>query len=269
MTSPTRRSFVNTTSRAWAVARVAAVALVAAGAVACGDESPAVVTTSPSPTLAALVVSQDTPVVPRNGTLRLAVRSRLTDGSGEDVTGAAAWVSSDTQVATVQAGVLTGVAPGSATVTVAYGGLSKAIPVVTRRNMLLAGLIVVGGTGSLPWSGFACNVPRVVYLDTLSLTTTDKPEYYSSTTRTFDFGTTGKHDTYVDPGSYALAIEIANPDSYCGTFVPASQAGAWVEIRDRDTGDVLSRVGLETRSVTIEPGAVGRLGWTIDVGVFK
>jgi outer membrane protein assembly factor BamB len=83
----------------------------------------------PAATLQSMAISPGSSVVGPGGTSHLAAIATYSDGTLPDVTSQASWSSSDTSKVTVSAGVVTGVAVGTATVTAQYQGLSANVPV--------------------------------------------------------------------------------------------------------------------------------------------
>jgi hypothetical protein len=224
-------------------------------------------TTTDTVSVVALVCSQDSVTIARNTSTRLFVRSRLADSGGEDVTAAATWTSSNSQVVTVASGLVSAVGVGAATITVSYAGLTRTIAVTARRNTLLVGTVTMAGTGTgraYSWGWFTAS--SRVMLDNLTLELASAT--YTSTTRVFQFGTTSKIDTNVDPGAHELTI-TACCYFVCNAFQPVSSADSFVEIRDRDTGETLGRTTLSQQTLNLTADTASRVTWTIDVGVFQ
>jgi Bacterial Ig-like domain (group 2) len=119
------------------LSRLALAAGLLAAATACGSKSP----TAPSgggggaaATLSSVGVTGDTSVT-MGLTEQLKATANKSDGSQADVTGQAAWVSSDPAIATVStAGVLSAVKTGNITVTATYQGKSGSIQVSVRAK---------------------------------------------------------------------------------------------------------------------------------------
>lgn len=82
------------------------------------------------PAVSALVVDPDTVELAPDATEEVTATATLIDGVTEaDVTADAAWTSDDTDVATVDAGVITAVAGGTCTVTATHGGKTADVAV--------------------------------------------------------------------------------------------------------------------------------------------
>jgi uncharacterized protein YjdB len=75
-------------------------------------------------TLTGITLSPSAATIAPGGTVTITATANYSDGSKIDVTGTAAWSSSDAGGATVGAGKVTGVAAGTATVTASFGGKS-------------------------------------------------------------------------------------------------------------------------------------------------
>jgi hypothetical protein len=83
--------------------------------VACGSDSP---TVPSSPTVTAVTVSGTSPLV--GGVAQFTATAALVDGSSRPVTAEATWQSSNTSVATVNGGTVSGVGPGEADISASY-----------------------------------------------------------------------------------------------------------------------------------------------------
>jgi 6-phosphogluconolactonase len=83
-----------------------------------------------SPSLQSIQVSPNNASIPRGTTQQFTATGTFTDGSSQDITGSASWISSMPSVAGISsAGLATGVATGSATITAASGAVSGSTPV--------------------------------------------------------------------------------------------------------------------------------------------
>ncbi|HEX4484684.1 MAG TPA: Ig-like domain-containing protein [Terriglobales bacterium] len=89
------------------------------------------------PTLTTLTVTPVTPAVIAGSTLQLTATGSYDDGSSKNITGTTGWSTSDATIATVNsAGLLSGVAVGTATIT----ATSAAISGTTTVTVQIAGL---------------------------------------------------------------------------------------------------------------------------------
>jgi trimeric autotransporter adhesin len=89
------------------------------------------------PTLSSITVTPATPSLVAGDTLQLTATGSYDDGSTKNISGSAAWTSSDNTIATVSStGLLTGVAVGTATITAS----SAAISGPTTATIQVAGL---------------------------------------------------------------------------------------------------------------------------------
>ena len=83
-----------------------------------------------SVTLTAIAISPANPTIPINTTQQLTASGSYSDGSSRDLTNVVAWSSSTIANATVDAaGLVSGVAAGSATITATLGSVSKSTSV--------------------------------------------------------------------------------------------------------------------------------------------
>jgi uncharacterized protein YjdB len=115
---------------AYTAAVLATVLLVLAAAAVLVLRSP----TPEEPSLSGLSLAPQAPLLAPGGMESVTAIADYDDGSHEDVSGAAAWASTDPGVATVDAGQLTAVGLGTATVTATFDG-RKASTVVTVSNV--------------------------------------------------------------------------------------------------------------------------------------
>ena len=239
----------------------AGVAASCAWVAACGGGgSPA----APSVTIRDILVSQSRVVLARAGTTRLFARVQRTDGTGDDITGSAAWSSSDASVVAVQSGVLTATGIGGATVTAAYEGRAGTVDVVVRRNTILVGSLTLSAPkGWLPedWDHglgaqfLADGIPvkgRFTFL---------KQQVWGA-----GFGTPASWLSIivVDPGQHGLTLEIVS-----GTGDFSTGDDGYVEIRDRETGELLERKALAALRVKVTQAPDRGLTWLIDVGTYS
>src|SRR5271169_1428232 len=75
--------------------------------------------------LIGVAVTPASPTIAKGTMVQLAATATFSDNTTQDVSTASSWTSSDTTIATVSAsGLVTGVAPGTVTVTAAYSGVS-------------------------------------------------------------------------------------------------------------------------------------------------
>jgi hypothetical protein len=74
-----------------------------------------------------IAVTPETPATTVGDTVQLTATGTYPDAATADVTTAAAWASDDEAVATVAAGLVTGVAAGTATITATYSGLADSV----------------------------------------------------------------------------------------------------------------------------------------------
>jgi len=223
---------------------------------ACHEHSPA------APTSVALVMTPTALTVPRNATASIMVQVQRSNGTLEDVTATAVWTSSAPAVVTVTAGVIKAVGVGTATVTVAYGGLTRTVDVVARRNTRLVGSIVVEDLdqrNSIHWVGS--------YLDSRMVFSRSFSGAYAN--YRVDFPQSGQaFDSSVVPGTSKLSLKVQHAwplEVHYGT-----RAESYVEIWDSDTNEVLTRLPLSVQIVTVPPvvPTTGKIIWTLPIDVF-
>ena len=221
---------------------------------------------SPSaPTGVALVCTPTTVIVARNATSAVTVHVQRSNGTKDDVTATAVWSSSAPGVVTVAAGVIRAVGVGTATVTVAYDGMTSTVDVVARRNTRLAGSIVVKDLDqrySIHW--LKC------YLDARMVYSLGFSGGYS--VRRVDFPQSDEsYDYSVQPGPSTLSLEVRHDlPLQIGDVHYGTRAESYVEIWDSDTNEVLTRLPLSVQTVTVLPvvPTTGEIIWTPPIDVF-
>lgn len=120
--------------------------------------------------------------------LDLKVTAAYTDGTSNDVTGEAAWTSSNSKVATIdEAGHLVAVASGSATVTAAFGGKSIEfdVQVDTAQTLTASPMLLVFDLGEIK---------------AITLTAKDRDGNSTNVTATADWSTSNASIATVDKG---------------------------------------------------------------------
>jgi len=234
------------------------VAGVLLAAAACHEHGPA------APSSVTLVVSAETVTVPRNAASAITVQVQRSNGTSEDVTAVATWTSSAPAVVTVQAGMVRAVGVGTATVTVSYSGLSRTIAVVARRNTRLTGAISIEDTNGWP------SIPAVqAYLEAREV----YGLFFSGGEKRYtiplgDPQSSG-NDTSVEPGQVHLVLRTTADPFTLSTITWASRPESYVEIRDRDTDDVLARLPLAAQTATRPAlGVPGEMVWPLTIDVF-
>jgi uncharacterized protein YjdB len=101
------------------------------------------------PTLSSIAVTPKTPYLQAGGTKQMTATGAYSDGSTKTITSTVDWSSSDTSEATVSStGLVTGVAPGTVTITAALNSISGTTSVtVTIAN--LASIAVTPNNASM------------------------------------------------------------------------------------------------------------------------
>jgi hypothetical protein len=217
-----------------------------------------------APTSVALLVTPDTLTVARNATGSITVQVQRSNGTTEAVTGAAVWTSSAPDVVTVQAGVVKAVGAGTATVTVTYGGLTRTVNVVARRNTRLTGAITVEDS-----NGFGSIHEIRAFVDGHTVYGLS----FSSSERAYTIPLgdpqSAGFDTSVAPGSVRLSVQVVYAGGFGGTRY-ATRPASYVDVRDLDTNEMLARLPLSVQTATVASayGEIGELAWTLTIDVF-
>ncbi len=115
-----------------------------------GQSATATITVSSAPpaTLVSVSISPDPATMTLGTPVQLVATATYSDGSTTDVSSLATWLSSDTSVATIANGVVTGHHTGNATITLSYGGVTKTVS-LTVGDAVLQSLAVAPLTVSL------------------------------------------------------------------------------------------------------------------------
>jgi len=178
-------------------------------------------------------------------------------GTPSDVTAAAIWTTSNPAVATVAAGVVTAVGPGSATIAAAHEGRSVSVPVTVRRRVYLRGRILTRDAvsrGSVSQASVYINGQRVSQNDLSG----------PASSMSVSFGLSQLSGLPQAPGDHAVAVQLDNlPGQF--TFEYESPVGG-VEVRDKDTGELVTTIGVPGRTETLPANA--RVTWTITIGSY-
>ncbi len=96
------------------------------------SSAPAAITVNaPEPTLTAVRISGSSTTVQTGQSIQFSATAVYSDNSTKDVTGAASWSSSNSAVAAVRSGTVTGVAAGTAQISASYNGVSSAPAAIT------------------------------------------------------------------------------------------------------------------------------------------
>ncbi len=131
---------------------------------ACGDEVNTGGPSGPSsPTVTSVTITGTLTIGNLGLTTKLAATAHFAKGTTQDVTGSAAWTSSDASVATVSGGVVTAVAAGNVTITATYQGVSGSTRVTVTRppTYTLSGVV----TESVPTTSTTLSGVRVEFAD--------------------------------------------------------------------------------------------------------
>lgn len=136
-------------------------------------------TVTPTPTVSGVSVTPTTASVEVGGTTNLNASVTMSDGSA--YSGSTVWTSSDTSVATVENGVVTGVKAGTATITATAGGKSDSVEITVTDSSSSGGTDLLTGftTPSSNGSNFIDN-------DYLSVKSSAKAEQITLTDSAFD-----------------------------------------------------------------------------------
>jgi len=150
-------------------ARLAVVSVLIA--VACGDEA---VPTRPTASPTSLEIQGPPPAVGPGQTARVKAVARFTDGSERDVTAEARWSSSQPQIATVDAGVITGHAIGRTGIRATYIAQDAFLTLIVKPE----GTFILSGNITEPGPVSVDSATVAVLGGSLNPVTTDSLGFY-------------------------------------------------------------------------------------------
>jgi formylglycine-generating enzyme required for sulfatase activity/uncharacterized protein YjdB len=189
------------------------------------------------PVLQSIALSPPSPSVPAGLTIQLDAVGTWTDGSTQDVTATDTWTSSATNIATVSAGLVTGVAQGTTTITVKdSSGVSQFETLVVTPGLLVS-IAITPSNPSVP-------------LDTTTQLVA---------TGTYTDGTTGNITLSSMWASTTASVAVANAPGPAGQVTALSLGSSVVSATDPTSGLVgqttvtAAPAILETLTVTPSP----------------
>jgi uncharacterized protein YjdB len=112
------------------------------GLIGCGSGSKT--SGGPPPTLASIAVTPASPTVAPGSSVQLKATGTYSDQSTKDLTSSATWTVDQSSIATVSAGNVTGVAPGTAKITATSGSVSGSTSVTVALQLVSITLTPVG-----------------------------------------------------------------------------------------------------------------------------
>jgi Flp pilus assembly secretin CpaC len=104
--------------------------------------SPGVTLTGTAAVVQSIAVTPASASIARNGTIQVVATGTFSDGTKQNVTPSATWTSSQNGIASVGAGLVRGLAPGSAQITAALNGVSSPAVSVTVTSATLKSISV-------------------------------------------------------------------------------------------------------------------------------
>lgn len=120
-------------------------------AVACGGDKPVPTTPTANPVLTSFLIQGPPPTVGPGQTAQMKAVARFTDGSERDVTADARWTSTQPQIATVEAGLITGQVLGRTGIRASYMSRDAFLAIVVKPagTFILSGIITEPGPVSV------------------------------------------------------------------------------------------------------------------------
>ena len=234
----------------------AAIGSLLAGALFCGacEGSP----TEPVPLL---TVSATELSLVRTETRALTATTTV-KGAGTDVTSAATWRSSNTQVATAVAGLVTAVGPGTATISAEHSGQTRSLTVTVRRRTSLSGELRVETLDGSSTVEFLA-----LYLDGVEVggTGTSSPAQRLNVRFVSD-----RQRTAAEPGGREVRVRLESRNNRALNQAEFSYVMRWltpVTVVDRDTSESLTTLELAERTITVGPSA--EIVWNVTIPAFS
>ena len=133
--------------------------------------------------LTAIQLTPATPSLPKGMTQTLTATATYSDQTSADITGAVAWVSANTSIATVTpSGVLTGAGVGSTTVTASLNGINSNTAAVTVTDAVLTAIQVTPATISLAKGYSQTLTATAIYSDQTSADISSSVAWISANT---------------------------------------------------------------------------------------
>lgn len=220
----------------------------------CGCESTPTSPPAPTPVLS---ISQTAVSLDRTLTFQVSATSLVADVP-TDITAAATWRSDNAEVATVSAGLILAVGPGTANITAEHAGQTKAVAVTVRRRTYLTGEVTVrnlAGEETIDGVYFA--------LDGNGAGGRNGSGRQASFTARMSLNPAG---AVVQPGNRTLTVRtVTGPNG-----ITASYSITWtapLRVRDLDTSEVIATLPIAVKTVKADT-RVHDVDWTIVIPAF-
>lgn len=217
-------------------------------------------TSSPTPTrsVVSIALSTGTVSVGRNESTQVSATATWSDGTTADVTASAAWTSSNSQVATVAAGLVTAVGLGDAQVAATYGGKITTADVVVHRNTRIQGKVTIADSlGQRHMNDIAA------YLDGVMVGAYGTSASYASLTVSFPYSGANSN---VEPGTHELAVGVRFSVEFPGV-ASISGLDSYYQIVDTDTNEVLATFLLPQQTRLLPAGTY--MTWPLEIGTYQ
>ena len=183
-----------------------------------------------APTVTDLSFGAASVTLQRYESIHVSLLQKRANGTTEDVTTSATWSSSAPDVVTAQAGVLTAVGVGTATITASYAGQAASIDVDARRNLYYRADLLISDTRNAP------TIERVgCFVDGRQTCSQSTGPYVSKTASmgvSYSLGTT--------PGSHTLTVRVTKALQTEARY--ASRGDGHLDVTDANTQEHLGRV---------------------------
>jgi hypothetical protein len=183
-----------------------------------------------APTVTDLSFGAASVTLQRYESIHVSLLQKRANGTTEDVTTSATWSSSAPDVVTAQAGVLTAVGVGTATITASYAGQAASIAVDARRNLYYRADLLISDTRNAP------TIERVeCFVDGRQTCSQSTGPYVSKTASmgvSYSLGTT--------PGSHTLTVRVTKALQTEARY--ASRGDGHLDVTDANTQEHLGRV---------------------------
>nr|WP_238480802.1 Ig-like domain-containing protein [Desulforadius tongensis] len=159
-----------------------------------------------NPALKSIAVTPTAVNITEDKSQQLTVTAHYSDGSTKDITGEAEYTSSDTGITTVSVnGLVSGITPGSAAVTITYEGKSVTVPVTVNAAITLQSITVTPNPVVIDEGNTAALSVLANYSDGSTKDITDEAEYTSDNSAIATVNTSGLV-TGITPGTTTVTV---------------------------------------------------------------
>jgi RHS repeat-associated protein len=174
-------------------------------------------------TLTTVAVTPSSSSLAIGSTATLTARATYSDGTNQDVTASAAWISSAANVASVNAGTVTAVASGSATITATWGSVSGSATItVTNPAPTLTALAIIPSSANLQVGGTLQLRAQATYSDNSTADVTAQANWTTSSSPVATVSSAGLV-TAVAPGNVTIGATVGGVNAMAPLAVGSAE----------------------------------------------